>query len=152
MKQIKIKAIVLGLLTDIGGSLLASIIFGTVLVATLVMAGVPSDEIISRAQGPIVLIPGLIIGFGFTILGGFVAGRVARQAEVLHGGILGGIDIPFGLVIWSLSPLWLNILSLIATIPMGMVGGYFAKRGGRKNEMSSFSMPQPPSLPAEHPS
>ena len=74
-REISIKALVLGVLTDIGCSL-----------------------IVGFALSPMVLVPSMIIGFGFTILGGFVAGRVSKKSEVIHGGIVGFIAV-IGIVV-----------------------------------------------------
>lgn len=90
-------------------------------------------------HGPGFLIPGLIIGFGFTILGGFVAGRVSKSNEVLHGGVVGFITIFFGLLFWAAVPRWHFIISLISNVPFGMLGGRNAAATHEKNSGNNKS-------------
>lgn len=129
---IEIKAIVLGFLTDLGGSLVVGFAYGVILGITMVLKGIPQEDIATQLQGPVVLIPGLIIGFGFTLLGGYVAGRIAKYSEILHGGIVGGIGILLGLLLCGSLPLWYNIISFAGVVPVGMAGGYFAKPKNEK--------------------
>ena len=124
-RGINIKALVLGAVTDISGSLIVGTILGVVMGIVLAAQGIPQNAIEARLQG-MLLIPGLLIGFGFTVLGGFVAGRVSKSNEVMHGGIVGCIGLFFGLLFWASSPLWLNIASLVGTVPIGMLGGRIA--------------------------
>lgn len=85
------------------------------------------NQIEAYLHGPIVLILGMVIGFAFTILGGFVAGRVSKKFEVLHGGIVGFIGILFGVLFWTTLPLWYIIVSLVGVVPLGMLGGRIAE-------------------------
>lgn len=128
-RQLSIKALALGSLADIGGSLLVGGILGFSMGIYLGVQGIPQNEIPVRLEGLIILIPGLFIGFGFTLLGGYVAGRISKTHEVLHGGIVGGIGLIFGLLFWASLPLWYNIVALIGVIPFGMIGGRIATTG-----------------------
>jgi hypothetical protein len=125
-RGISIKALALGVATDIAGSAIGAAALGVILGGVLVAQGVPEDELAGRLQGPMVLISGLLIGFGFTMLGGFVAGRVSRTSPVVHGGLVGLVAIVLGLPFWTWSPLWVNVLCLLGLVPFGMLGGYAA--------------------------
>jgi hypothetical protein len=125
-RGINIKALVLGVLTDVGGSLIVGSALAVIISIILVAQGVPENKLDAHLQGPIILVLSLIIGFGFTILGGFVAGRVSRKSEMMHGGIVGFIGLFFGLLFWASLPLWYNVLSLLAVVPLGMLGGRLA--------------------------
>ena len=126
-KSIRVKAILLGVLTDIVGSTVAGIVIGIGLGIALAAQHVPANEIAIRLHGASVLIPSLILGFGFTVLGGYVAGRVAKQSEILHGGIVGAIGILFNLFTISF-PLWYNIVTIIGIVPFGIIGGLLARK------------------------
>lgn len=126
-RRINVKALVLGVLTDEGGSLVIGSILGVIIGIILAAKGVQQNEIQTFLHGPFVLIAGLIIGFGFTVLGGFVAGRVSKSYQVLHGGIVGFISVFFGLLFWTTLPLWYKIIPLITNIPFGMLGGRIAE-------------------------
>jgi hypothetical protein len=131
-RKLSIKGLFWGLLTDVLGTLFAGLIFGMLLGVYLVMQGVSESELSDRLTGLIVFIPSLFLGLGFTVLGGYVAGRVSKNHQVLHGGIVGALGILFAFIYWSYSPLWYNIISVIAIIPAGMLGGYIATINQRK--------------------
>jgi len=70
--------------------------------------------------------------------GGYIAGRMSKTNEVLHGGIVGCLYLLMDLVMGqffqlSISPAWHNIISMTANIPMGMLGGYFAANSRPKS-------------------
>ena len=142
-KGIRVKAVLLGVLTDIGGSVVVGIVIGVVIGVVLAARGVPANEIAARLHGVAVLIPSLVLGFGFTALGGYVAGRVAKQSEVLHGGIVGAIGIPFGLLFAASLPLWYSIVSIVGVVPFGMLGGLFARQKRKPEQEMSNPASQP---------
>jgi len=128
-RQFSIKALVLGFLTDVGGSLLFGIVFAILLGIYFGIQGLPESEIVTRLQGQglLILLPSMVVGFGFTVLGGYVAGRISKMREVFHGGLVGGLGLLFGLFFWASLPLWYNIVALLGVIPCGMLGGRIAK-------------------------
>ena len=140
-KGIRIWAIAIGLATDLGGSVLAGTAYGVVLTICMLVRGISPETVATRLQGPVVEVPGLLIGFGFTLLGGFVAGRIAKRSEILHGGIVGGIGLPLGFLFCAALPLWYNIISFAGIIPVGMVGGYLALQRNRKAAMTRQTKP-----------
>ena len=126
-RRINIKALMLGVLVDEGGSLTTGAILGVITGIVLASKGVQQNEIQTYLHSPFVLIPNLIIGLGFTVLGGFVAGRVSTSNEVLHGVIVGFITIFFGILFWTTLPLWFKIIPFITNVPFGMLGGRIAE-------------------------
>jgi hypothetical protein len=131
-RRINIKAVAWGVLTDTGGSLVVGAILAIITVVVLAMNGTPKNEIEAYLHGPIILILGMIIGFCFTVLGGFIAGRVSRNFEVLHGGIVGFIGIIIGSLFWTTLPLCYKSVSLLGVVPLGMLGGRIAKVSRKK--------------------
>jgi hypothetical protein len=127
-KRISLKALLLGFLTDIGGSLVCGIGLGIVWGIALAARGVPANQIAAHFQGMAFFVTSLVLGFGFTVLGGYVAGRVAKRSEMLHGGIVGGIGIVFGILFAAALPLWCTIVSSAGVVPFGMVGGFLARQ------------------------
>ena len=125
-RRISVKALAFGVLTDIGGSLIVGAAFGLISAIELVAQGVPENELPARLESPIVLVPLLVIGFGFTLLGGFVAGRTSKRAEVTHGGLVGLIGLVFGLLLSASLPSWYAIASFVGVVPFGMMGGRLA--------------------------
>jgi peptidoglycan/LPS O-acetylase OafA/YrhL len=136
-ESISIKAVLLGILTDVGGSLAVSFMLGIILAVYMVFKHIPSDEAENLLYGMGVMIPGSIIGFGFTCLGGYIAGRIAKQAQVLHGALVGLASLVVGILALVLSshsyPTWLTIFSFVSPVPGAMAGGYLAMgKGGKK--------------------
>ena len=121
--NIDIKAVILGFLTDTVGTIAISALLATALVS----AGIPESSIGERLKSVSGLLLSLIFGLGCTCIGGYVAARVAKRSEVLHGAMVGGISLILGLLLReSGQPLWYEIIGFAAIIPAGMAGGRFA--------------------------
>src|SRR5690349_20937062 len=80
-----ILAMVAGLAVDIGGSMLASIVIGIVYAVVLASRGMAPEEVgkiltaLDPSSGYFIL--SSAIGFGFSLLGGYVCARIARRDE-----------------------------------------------------------------------
>jgi hypothetical protein len=132
IRQLKFKAILWGALVDTIGTLTVA----TALVLALAASGIPEAEIAARMRGFSGLMLMLILGLGFTLIGGYVAGRTAGQLEILHGAIVAGIGLVPGLFLRDPGlPLWYETISFAAMIPIGMAGGYLAREGNVKRNV-----------------
>ena len=130
IQELKLKAILFGVLTDTIGTLAIA----TVLIFAMAAAGLPADQITARMRGLSGLMLMLIFGLGFTFIGGYVAGRTAGQSEILHGAVVAGTGLVLGLLFRETGlPLWYEIISFIAIIPIGMAGGYIARESNVKS-------------------
>ena len=90
----------------------------------------------------------IVLGLLLSVLGGYVAGRIAGYAEVVHG-LASGISVTLISLIFtfilhltsSAGPTWWLILGFMLTWAVPMVGGYFAylqrARAGRKMMVST---------------
>lgn len=140
-RQFSAKAIVLGFLTDFVISTAAGLLFGIVTTLVLMQRGFSANEIraASLEGNSGILIAGMVIGFGSTMLGGYVAGRVAKNAEVLHSGIVGILQILTGAIdlFWSPTLLWYHIIFMLGVIPFAMFGGYTALL--RRQDLTPYS-------------
>ncbi len=97
------------------------------LISAMAGAGIPEDEIKLRMQGLSGLMLMSIVGLGFTVLGGYVAGRTAEQAEILHGAVAAGTGLVLGIFFLDPGlPLWYHIVSFSAAVPAGMAGASLA--------------------------
>ncbi len=98
--------------------------------------GIPTYEITARMHGFSGLMFMTIVGLGFTFIGGYVAGRAAGQAEILHGAVVAGIGLVLGLFLREPNlPLWYEAVSFAAMVPIGMAGGHIAGRGNAKRSL-----------------
>jgi hypothetical protein len=66
----------------------------------------------------------------FTVLGGYIAARLAPHAPVGHALALGGIGLVLGALgaaaAWEMSPAWFLILVAMSGPPCAWVGGRLA--------------------------
>ena len=128
-RRISLKAVALGVLTDIVGSMLAMTIVGLIVGAVLDADGVPQEALELQMHRPGFLLPGMLLGLGFTALGGFVAGRAAAKLEVTHGALVGAACLIVGILLRPLSAPaspWYTAVSLLGCVPLGLLGGYLA--------------------------
>lgn len=136
IRRLKFKAVLFGFLVDTIGTL----VIATVLFAAMSTAGLSENEIAARMHGISGLLLMLIFGLGFTLVGGYVAGRTARQEEILHGAAVAGLGLVLGLFLREPGlPLWYEAFSLAAMIPAGMAGGFLAREGKTKRNLAGRS-------------
>ncbi len=130
---IKIVPIIVGVLTESVGTVATAM----VLVISLAASGLSDYEILPRMHSFSGLMLSLISNWGFTAVGAYFAGQMAKQSPVLHGGIVATIGLLLIILCGESGlPLWYVILSLGGMIPAGMIGGLVAghefETGGRK--------------------
>lgn len=134
LRKPNVKAVLLGALVDTVGTLLVA----TALFVAMSAAGISEAEIAVRLRGASGLALMLILGLGFTLLGGYVAGRAAGQDELLHGALVAGIGLVLGLLFRDTGlPLWYEAAGLLAMLPFGMAGGHIAKQGNANRKTPS---------------
>jgi hypothetical protein len=136
IRRLRFKAIFWGVLADIVGTLAVAM----ALVLALAASAVPEAEITARMHGFSGLMLMMILGLGFTLIGGYVAGRTAGQFEILHGAIVAGIGLVLGLFFREPGlPLWYEMVSFAAVIPLGIAGGYIASEGNVKRNLPKIN-------------
>jgi hypothetical protein len=124
LTNIRFKAIVVGALVDNIGTMFVMML----LMTALASQGLSQDEVVARMKSPSGLLLNLIIGLGCTCLGGYVAGRIARRSEVLHGSLVAGAGMVLALFLRESGPPgWYDILGFAGMLPAGMLGGHMAK-------------------------
>ncbi len=135
-RGLKFKAVLYGFLVDTIGTMAIAL----VLFSAMSAAGLSEAEIAARMHGFSGLLLMLIFGLGFTLIGGYVAGRTAGQAEILHGTTVAGIGLVLGLFLWDPSfPRWYEVVSFAWMIPAGAAGGYLAQEGNTKRNLTGRS-------------
>jgi putative membrane protein (TIGR04086 family) len=86
-------------------------------------------EMVSSQEGLVAL---LVIGALCTVLGGYVAGRLAKAQEVKHGALVGAVSLVLGALQSGMVgeetpiPQWVQLLGYILAIPAGALGGWLA--------------------------
>jgi hypothetical protein len=97
------RAIVLGFATDIGGTLVATIILALIYGVALGAAGIKGEEIAATIRASATdswfFYATTLVGLGFSVLGGFVCARIARRSELKLGAILATLSAISGLAL-----------------------------------------------------
>jgi hypothetical protein len=74
-------------------------------------------------------IPGMvsstIYGFGFTLLGGYVAAKISNTDSLLNSLFVGGVGILVGMFFISETPMAIFFLSILLPIPVSTLGGFW---------------------------
>lgn len=123
---LSIAAVITGLLTHVGCSFVFNRVYSFVLENLLLAQGVPPNEINPRlGQMQWVTITNMIVGhFGVTVLAGFVTGRTAKRAEILHGGLAGLAIVLNQLFYIGSAPTYYIVFGII---PLALLGGFLAR-------------------------
>ena len=136
MPSISLKAIALGSLIDIGGSLLVGALYAFTYAVVLAAQNIPPEEMQRRTlSDPGYYLVLLAMGLAFMAVGGYVAARVARAREIMHAFLVAVVAIGFSLLFLFLSstdtsqyPAWYLPVSFGLTVPAALLGGYIAQR------------------------
>ena len=136
IRRLKFKAVLYGFLVDTIGTMAIAL----VLFSAMSAAGLSETEIAARMHGLSGLLLMFIFGLGFTLVGGYVAGRTAGREEILHGTTVAGIGLVLGLFLWDPSfPRWYEVVSFAWMIPAGAAGGQLAQQSNAKRKLAGRS-------------
>jgi hypothetical protein len=135
---ISIGAILLGVFTDVGGTIVLTFVLSVVFTIYLLSEGVAPENLAAEMSRPTFYVIGLVPGLSLTFLGGYVAGRVARRKEVLHGAITGCISATASLLmhLWQAADRF-AFLGAIVVLPIAILGARVALAGRRKREAAA---------------
>src|SRR5438046_346301 len=130
MSRLKVKAVVLGVLTDLGASMVLGLVIGVVGGAVLIARGTPSSALAAGLVSDwTILLLSLVAGLLAEAAGGFVAGRVARADHGFHGAAVGIVALASSWLLNSQAyPLWFNVASYVLVVPAAVIGALLARR------------------------
>ena len=74
------------------------------------------------------LLSALAYGTITTILGGYLAARLAKRLPYFNAGAFGLSSIAIGIILAGNSPLWFDIVGFFVTLPAAVFGGHLSKR------------------------
>lgn len=146
---IKIRPIVIGAVVDYVATYAVITLYLIVyfMKEPLEKGGLPEEalqealkEMISSQEGLLAL---LVIGALCTLLGGYVAGRLARAEEVKHGALVGAVSLIIGVLQTGMAgeasplPFWHELLGYVLAIPAGALGGSLAQGRSRPSTPGS---------------
>lgn len=131
MNKISFKAVIVGAVVDNS----VTFFIMNLLAAALLSTGITEDEFMARMKSTNGMLLGLILGPGCTVLGAYVAGRIAKRAERLHGALVAAAGMLVALIFRDSGiPVWFDIAGFALMLPAGLGGGYLAeaRRKARK--------------------
>jgi hypothetical protein len=131
-----VKAVTLGLLADIGGTVAASIVLMVIYGIVLGASGASVEEISAAdltSTDSWLFYVGGAIGLAFSVLGGYVCARIAKRNEMRLGAVTAIISAVIGLFLAADQyQLGTNLSMTLAAIVAVMTGarlGYAQNRG-----------------------
>lgn len=122
-----IKAVLLGLAVDLGGSIVTALLVGIAYGVSLVNEDMSNEEFtaaisqITPDSG--IFIATFAVGMAFSALGGYVCARIAKRSEYRYGAILATLSAAFGILISAGQySILQHVLFSFATIASVLVG------------------------------
>jgi hypothetical protein len=136
VSDIRAKAVLLGLLTDIGGSICVGLVLSIVIGVVAAMSGdVSPGHIAALRQNFTLKLTGLFGTTLFTAFGGYVAARIARLSPLANSLAVGIVSLLLAIALMAVlpgvSPPWKIIAGCIVTTPAALLGGYSVARSQR---------------------
>lgn len=153
MRRVSLKGVLIGSVVDTVGSTLGGLALVMVVAASPAVAALPADgrgQVIHDliVQRPALYLTGFLIGTVCSIIGGYVAARIAGRDEILNGALSSFLCI--GLGIYELvqpaggqTPL-IHILEFVASPTLGALGGYLRDLQRGRGATPALGEPQPP--------
>lgn len=133
LRDINVKAVVVGLIVDIGGTFLFFFLFSVIGAVLLSSLGRDPDELNDFAETATFIAVSSLVGLLFSALGGYVSARISGRAEIRNALATGVLSVLVGIVFFAGFPAsprsWFDLLSLILIIPFALLGGYACLRG-----------------------
>lgn len=140
MKAVSIKGVLVGGIVDLATTFILSLPFSIYVIMKVHLAHTPVDQIGAAVKAatfesaPIYL-GGLAVGMGCSVLGGYVAARLAKHHELLNGalastlcGLLGIYSVASG---GDPHPIVVQILLIAISPALSLGGGYLRLRQKR---------------------
>jgi MFS family permease len=132
-----VKAIVLGFLIDVLGTLLGVTILGVGYTFVMARQGLSAEQMQSVMQKQSMTTPfgltSLLVGTAFSVLGGWICSRIVRRNELKFGAILAALITLIGLVLAGterMSSPELVVTSILTVV--AVMGGAALGRSGNK--------------------
>ena len=138
MPQLSAKAIILGAFADIGASIVGGIPLAYFVLTHIGISGAARDDPKTGITAAIHANPflwsyQLLVGVACSILGGYVAARIAKQDRLANSLLASWLCIGMGVYSIALGrsvePLWISLLLIVLTLASYALGGYIRVRG-----------------------
>jgi len=138
VKRFNIRAVLVGSLSMLALDIVTGIASFTFFAANSLTSGATQDEILAVAQvigqNSDYLLASLLLGTFSTVIGGYIAARIAKNLPLFNAFAVGVVGIAAAILLGgqSESPWWFSAFGYISTIPVAIVGGWLARRESKK--------------------
>jgi len=127
MSAMRVSAVFIGLVVDIGATVAAGMVWGIAQGFYLARQGLEPEAIAASIQGEGALLAGFAIGLAGTFLGGHVAARMGRHAPLAQGLGVGIASIALGALYLAVGsgdevPTWYHVAGFVTVVPAALLG------------------------------
>jgi len=120
-----VKAILAGIIVDLGGSTIGGIVFGVAYFIVRTAMGASQEDIVAATSNAdplsFLFIAGGLIGCGFSVLGGYVCANIAKEREFASGFVVALVSTAFA--IYYSSEFSIGVILLLAALTFASVMG-----------------------------
>lgn len=131
MSKISIKGVLLGIVVALAVDIASAIVIYAGFGGDPARPGMSAQEMsearIAASRSTRVLLSSLVPGTLSTILGGYVAARVAKHNHYLNAAVIGAVGVVVGAATAESYPLWFNALAFLTVLPASVLGGHIAR-------------------------
>lgn len=129
LKNLNIKAILIGWVVDVLGTLVAILIIGLVAGIIFATRGLTEEQMADQFnKSPSIQLVSLLIGFLITAFAGYITALIAKREEIKHALVFGLLSLITGVLMIFLFPqpipAWSLILGVVIIVPAALLGGY----------------------------
>lgn len=138
MLRFNIRAIVVGSLSILALDIVTGVAMFTFFAGNTLTSGATQEEISAVANviehNSDFLLASLLLGTFSTVLGGYIAARIAKNLPLFNAFAVGVVGIAAAILLGGQngSPGWFNAVGYISTIPAAIVGGWLARCESQK--------------------
>ena len=137
MSRVSFKGIILAALLVLVLDTIAGIVMFVSMGGSFLRRGMTeqqmSDAIAALTLSTNFLLGSVILGTLATIVGGYIAARIAKKEAYLNAGIIGVLGIVLGILLANNYPLWFNVLGFVLVFPAALLGGHLARSRIERN-------------------
>lgn len=138
-KKISVKGVVVGALVDVVGTNIWFVVLVFYLASKYQIYLLPQAQQMNQlkhlmVQDPVLNVLNLLIGGGFSVVGGYIAARIAKRNELLNGALSSFLCLLFALFAITKAPVSQILIGIFANPLLGFVGGYLQLRVKKKRK------------------
>jgi hypothetical protein len=138
MRGVSIKAVAIALVATLGLDIVTGMVLTLLLGGDQLPAMSTGDAkareaaMLALANSPAFLGWSSVLGTLTTVLGGYLAARMAQYVPYMNALAFGLAATVLSLPMSSSVPRWLSVLGIAITVPAALVGGHIARRERRR--------------------